>query len=64
MNHKTFASVTGIFFLLVGVLHALRLIFGWSAIIGGIVVPLWASAVAIIIAAYLAYQGLKMSRAQ
>jgi hypothetical protein len=42
--------------------HVLRLAFKWEAVLNGWVVPMWVSAVALLIAAYLAFEGLKLSR--
>ena len=62
MNQKTFSLVTGLIFLLIAVIHVLRLAFKWEAVLNGWVVPMWVSAVALLIAAYLAFEGLKLSR--
>jgi len=59
MNQKTFHSVVGILFLIIAVLHALRLLYGWPAVIGTFVVPMWASWVAVVVAGTLSYHGLK-----
>ena len=60
MNQKTFALTAGIVFSLVALLHALRLLLGWEAIIGGWYVPMWFSWPALAFAGYLAYTALKM----
>jgi uncharacterized membrane protein YozB (DUF420 family) len=62
MSHKTFSLVAGLIFLLVAVVHALRLVFGWHVTFGGWTVPMWVSALALLIAAYLAFEGLKLGR--
>ncbi len=59
MRKNNFNLVAGIIFLLVALLHALRMIYDWQAIIGGWSVPLWASGVAVVIFAGLAYWALK-----
>lgn len=56
-NRKTYYEVTSLIFLIVAVLHAMRLLYGWDAVIGGVMVPLWASWAAVLIAGYLAYRG-------
>jgi hypothetical protein len=58
MDQRTYVRLTGVIFLLIAVLHLLRILYGWSAVIGGWVVPGWFSWVALIIAAYLAWWGL------
>ena len=60
MNQKTFTLTAGVGFSLLTVLHALRLLFGWEAVIGGWNVPLWVSWVAIALSGYLAYTGFKL----
>ncbi len=56
-NRKTYYEVTSLIFLIVAVLHAMRLLYGWDAVIGDVMVPLWASWAAVLIAGYLAYRG-------
>jgi hypothetical protein len=51
---KPFTTIAIVIFSLVAVLHALRLIFGWQAVIDGLVIPMWASVVGLIIAGWLA----------
>ena len=51
--------MVGILFLIIAVLHALRLLYGWPAVIGTFVVPMWASWVAVVVAGTLSYHGLK-----
>lgn len=60
MNQKTFYNITLIVFLLIALLHALRLVYGWSAVIGGWEVPMWLSGLAIVLAGYLAYNAFKL----
>ena len=62
MKQKTFSLATGLIFLVIAVLHVLRLAFKWEAVLNGWVVPMWVSALALLIAAYLAFEGLKLSR--
>jgi len=61
MNQKTFSLATGLIFLLIAVIHVLRLAFKWEAVLNGWAVPMWVSAVALLIAAYLAFEGLKLA---
>ena len=62
MSQKTFSLTAGVIFSLITLLHVLRLVFGWEAIIGGWAVPTWLSWVAMLIAGYLSYQGFRLSR--
>ena len=60
MNQRTFTMTVGVVFSLIAVLHALRLLLGWEAVIGGWHVPVWLSWVALALAGYLAYTAFRM----
>ena len=62
MDQKSFSLVAGLVFLLVAVMHALRLALGWHVTFGGWTLPMWVSWVALVITGFLAYQGLRLSR--
>ncbi len=62
MSQKTFCLVAGLIFLIVAIGHAMRLAFRWEAMMGGWMVPVWVSWVGVIVAGYLAFEGLKRSR--
>lgn len=62
MSQKTFSLAAGVIFSLIAMLHILRIVFGWEAILGAWAVPMWASWVAMVIAGYLAYEGFRLSR--
>jgi hypothetical protein len=57
VDQRTYNIVTATLFLIVAVLHLLRVVFGWPARIGGLDIPLWASWPALVIAGVLAYFG-------
>jgi|HubBroStandDraft_4_1064222.scaffolds.fasta_scaffold731408_1 hypothetical protein len=59
MSKDAFSRLAGGIFLTVAFVHALRLVFKWQVIFAGRQVPMWASAVAFVIAVYLAYEGLQ-----
>jgi len=61
---KPFITIAIVIFSLVAVLHVLRLIFGWQAVIDGLVIPMWASVVGLIIAGGLAIMLWRESRPQ
>jgi hypothetical protein len=62
MDNKNYARFTAVIFTIIAVLHGLRLVLGWEAVIGGFVVPMWLSAVAVLIAGCLAYYGYKLAK--
>jgi len=64
VRQGTFLLVTSSIFALIALLHALRLIYGWSVTIGEWTVPAWVSTVGFLIAGYLAFQGFLLKRKQ
>ena len=62
MSEKMFSLIVGIVFLLIALSHFARVVFGVSLVVQDFSVPMWASAVAVIIAAYLSYEGFHFSR--
>ena len=52
---KPFTNLAIAIFILVAVLHLLRLVFGWEVTIDGMVVPMWVSIMGFLIAGALAY---------
>ena len=61
MDQRTYNIVTAALFLIMAVLHLLRVILGWPARIGGLDIPLWASWLALVVAGALAYFGFRLS---
>lgn len=59
MNSKTYSLISGIIFLIVGIVHLLRVLNDWPLSISDFSVPMWASWVGVVVAGYLAYSGLK-----
>ena len=51
---KPFSFIAALVLGLVALVQLLRLIMGWSVVINGFAIPLWASAVACLVAAGLA----------
>lgn len=62
MTQRTYNQVSGIFFGLTAALHLIRLPMGWPAVIGAWTISLWMSAVAVVIAGFLAYSAWKLLR--
>jgi len=62
MDKKVYYKTVSTIFLIIGILHLLRIFQGWEAVIGGVVIPLWASWAAVIIAGYLSYRGFSLSK--
>jgi hypothetical protein len=62
MNQKTYMTVTAALFLIVGIVHLLRIIFGWRVEIGGFSIPFWVSWLGVFVAGALAYFGFRQHR--
>lgn len=62
LNHKTFFWVVIGIFTVIAILHGFRLFYQWPAVIGGFEIPMWASYLAVAIAAYLAYQASRIAK--
>lgn len=62
MSQKTFSRVSGTIFALIALLHLLRIVYAWEAVIGGWMVPMWLSWVALVIAGYLGYSAFRLAR--
>ena len=57
MTHKSYFLVTAIVFSVVGLLHLLRIVLGWEAVVGGWSIPMWRSWVTMVLTAVLACLG-------
>ena len=62
MNQKSYYLTTGAVFLVIAILHLLRIVNGWPANISGFVVSMWLSWGAVPFAGYRAYHGLKIKK--
>lgn len=60
MNQRSYNIVTAVLFLIIAVLHLLRVILGWPARIGSVDIPVWASWLALVITGGLAYCGFRL----
>jgi len=49
MTHKSYTLTVGVIFFVVAILHLLRIVFQWDAMVGGWLVPQWVSWVAVIL---------------
>jgi len=62
MSQKTFSLVAGLIFLVMAVLHIVRIAMDWNVVFAGWSVPMWVSWIALPIAGFLAYEGFILSR--
>ena len=52
---KPFTTVAVVVFSLVALLQLLRVTLGWEVSVGGVIIPYWASLIACVVAATLAF---------
>ena len=62
MSQKIFTRITGVIFAVIAVLHGLRLLLGWSAVIGTWQVPAWVSWLALAVSGYLASTAFRLGK--
>lgn len=62
MNTKMYYRVTATIFTIIAIGHAVRLAYGWDAVIGDVTIPLWMSGVGVLIAGYLACRGFTIKK--
>jgi len=62
MGRSTFTLVAAVIFAAIAVLHAIRIFYGWEAVIGGWAVPMWFSWVALVVSGYLAWNGWQLAQ--
>ena len=62
MTEKLYLIISGVIFALIGLLHLLRIMFQWPAIVGAWTVPFTISVLAIVVAAVLTFWAFRLSR--
>ena len=62
MKQKTFSLIAGVIFLLIALGHLSRIVFKLQWLVAGWAVPFWVNWVAMLIAAYLAFEGIRLSK--
>ena len=62
MSDHAYALIAGIVFLLVAIAHLLRMALGTPVIVEGVSIPMWASAIALVVTAFLSYEGFHFAR--
>ena len=62
MKTNAYELVSALIFALVAVMHLVRLLQGWPVMLGTMMVPLWASILAIVVSAAVAIWGFSLVR--
>ena len=60
MKPHDYQTLTATMFAIIGLVHLLRLLFGWEVFINDWEVPLWLSGLAVVIAGYVVYTAVQM----
>jgi len=61
MNQRSFSLLAGIIFIIIALLHLLRIIYGWDPVVEGWTVPKLLSWIALIVSGYFGYEGLRLA---
>jgi hypothetical protein len=61
MSIKTFSLVAGVVFGIVALVQILRIALAWEVVIGGWTAPMWFSWIAVIVAGFLSFTGLRFA---
>ena len=59
---KPFTTIAAVIFAVIALVHVLRLLLDWEVTVSGMVIPMWASAAGLVIAAGLAVMLLREAR--
>ena len=62
MSQRVFLLIVGVLSGLIALVHVFRIILGWSVMVQDFSVPMWASWIAVVIMAYLAYEGIRLAK--
>lgn len=62
MSHRTYELLSGVLFLFIAIAHMVRVMLRTAIVAEGIHIPVWWSAVAVVISGYLAWQGIRLWR--
>lgn len=61
---KPFTLAAVIVFAVVAIVQLTRLILGWEVVVGGVAIPMWASVIALVVAAGLAVMVARENRSR
>jgi hypothetical protein len=62
LSRKIYMMVTATLFLVVAIMHLLRIIFGWQVEIGSLSIPFWVSWLGALVTGALGYFGFTQNR--
>jgi hypothetical protein len=62
MSEHAYSLTAGIVFLLIAIGHLARIVLGLPVVVQGLSIPVWASIVALVVTAFLSYEGFHFAR--
>jgi hypothetical protein len=62
MTKSKFVSIASYIFLFIGIIHIVRLLYGWQVQIAGHMVPMWIYWVEAFASLYLSYLGFRLTK--
>jgi hypothetical protein len=62
MSEHAYSLTAGVIFLLIALGHLVRIILGVPVVVQGVSVPEWTSVVALLVTAFLSYEGFHFAR--
>ena len=62
MSEHAFSLTAGVVFFLIALAHLTRIVLGLPVVVQGVAVPVWASVVALLVTAFLSYEGFRFAR--
>lgn len=60
MSVRTYGLTTSVIFLLVAVVHLLRLLGQWDVVVGGWRLSMWVSVIGVLVPGFLSYAGVRL----
>lgn len=64
MDKRTYYKIVSVVFGIIAVAHLARVFYGWEAVIADVVIPLWVSWAAVLIAGYLSVRGWQLAKSK
>jgi hypothetical protein len=62
MNRRSFCLISAVIFIVIALVHLIRIIYGWKVVVGPWTAPDSITWVALVVAGYLGYEGLRFAR--
>jgi len=60
LDQSNFNKLVGFIFLIIGILHLLRALLGWNAVINNLSVPMYISWIAVVVTFFLSFKAFRL----